>query len=367
MEPVQLSHVPFYAVSAVTGVVPYPTMFVILEIIARTSQSASRRLQVLHMVSLLAKRALRGSSVPASLPVLGAVVSSSKAAAQTHWVCYQSAFWTTILMLAVGGQLIQTAGRMVGHEVAATQIVLGEEQQQQEGEEDSTGRPKQQGQGGGWLEAQRKQQQVAWRQLEVAAQQWLRETCPSLSLDGGQGQQGLQLRCELGEQFWFFLWAGLHLVSQAVGCCTVLALSGRPMGAVISGISKVEKIAQHTLVKAAGVVGVHSGAVLQAMEELQDSEAESLGCFARMVLSMVPMGFCCNNPDCKELGGLSELGLVQGPKGARGVCGGCGLACYCSRACQEKVWGAHRQVCEESECEIWKRKAVRACSVQSHA
>ena len=356
IEPILLSHVPFSAMTAVTGVITYPTVFVILEMIARTTQSASRRLQVLHMINQIAKSAipqdvaLGASSLVALLPILGAAVSCSKAVGQTQWVRHECSLWPIILMLVGAVQLVDAAGRVVvdGGTTTSAYAALGEEQQQQQEGQDSTDQQKQQGQGGGRLGVQSKQQQVAWRHLEAAAQQWLREKWPPLSLDGGCGQQSLELRCELKEQFWFFLWAGLHLVFQAAGCWTVLACSGAPMHSVCGGLLKVEKTLQRTLVKAAGVLGVDSGAVPQAMEELQEGGAESLGSFARMVLSMVPVGFCCSNPDCRELGGLSELGLVQGPEGARGVCGGCGLACYCSRKCQEKVWGAHRQVCEKS-------------------
>ena len=456
VEPVQLSHVPFSAMTAVTGVITYPTVFVILEMIASTTQSASRRLQALHMVNLLARlaisqdTALGASSVPGLLPVLGAVVSSSKAAAQTHWLSDASAVLTSVIMLRAAGHLIQTAGLILenGGKEASACAVLGEEQQEQQQQEegcdkDSTDRRKQQGQGGGKLGVQNKQRQVAWRHLEAAAQQWLRERCPALSLDGGRGQlepssgpehsqgqlhqaegdcimfsnpifnlrntprrggeslgpleelqqeqeeelqqqakeqqlqqqqgaeeqqlehrqqhekqlqsnqeeevrQSLHREHGLQEHFWFLLWAGLHLVCHAAGCCSGKAFPKSMAGSQGRITSAVEKTLQRTLAKAASVLGDQSSVVLQAVEELQDSGAESLRCFARMVLSMVPVGFCCNNPDCRELGGLSELGLVQGPEGARGVCGGCGLACYCSRECQEKVWYAHRNVCMES-------------------
>ena len=333
-------------------------MFIILEMIARTTQSASRRLQVLHLVNLLAKlaishdAALALASVPALLPVLGALVSSSKAAAQTHWLCDESSLWASVLLLTAAAHLIQTAGQFVGEggTTASAYTVLGKEQQQQV-EEVITGRAKQQGQGGGRLEGQSKQQEVAWRHLEVAAQQWLREMCPSLSLVNGQGQQGLELSERgLKDHFWLFLWAGLHLVFQADGCSTDRASIPSSMAAslVRKNISELEKTLQCTLAKAARVIGDKCGAVLKAMEELQDGgDLSLLGSFAWMVSTMVPMGFCCNNPDCSELGGLSELGLVQGPEGARGVCAGCGLACYCSRACQEKVWCAHSNVCKE--------------------
>ena len=348
IEHVQLSHVPFDAMNAVTGVSIYPTVFIILEIIARTTQSASTRLQVLHMVSLLNYPAISNdaalgvSSVPALLPVLGAVVSSSKAAAQTRWLSGESACGTATFVLTVAGQLLQTAGLIVGKGGTTTGAyeVPGEEQQhqqQQEGEEDCTDCHKQQGQGGGRLGAQSKQQ-VAWYHLEAAAQQWLQEMRPSLRLDGGRGQQ---LERWLKEPFWVFLWTGLLLVYHA----TSMAFPWSMQRSLNMATSEVKWNLQQTVGIAADVLGYRSGAVLLAVKELQNSGAESLGSFARMVLSMVPVGFCCNNPDCRELGGLSDLGLVQGLKGARGVCGGCGLACYCSRNCQEKVWSAHRNVC----------------------
>ena len=362
IEPVQMSHVPLSAVSVVTGVIPYPTVFVILEMIARTAQSASTRLQVLHMVNFLAipatkqDTALEVSPVPALLPMLGAVVSSSKAVGQTHWPSNESAFSTSALMLTAAGHLIQTAEQIVGEGGPTTSAyTVGEDRQQQlqqqASEEDSTDQHKQQRPGDRRMGVQSKQQQVAWRHLEAAAQQWLREMRPALRLDGGWGQGGQSLDMEhvhgLKEHFWYLLWAGLHLGCHAADCCTGKALPKIMADALGRVTSEVEKTLQRTLARAAGVLGHDSGAVLQAVKELQDGGAESLGCFARMVLSMVPVGFCCNNPDCRELGGLSELGLVQGPKGARGVCGGCGLACYCSRECQEKVWCAHGNACKQ--------------------
>ena len=44
---------------------------------------------------------------------------------------------------------------------------------------------------------------------------------------------------------------------------------------------------------------------------------------------------CCNNPRCRNLDGVSEMGLVVGRAGARGVCSCCREVCYCSRECQE--------------------------------
>jgi hypothetical protein len=77
-------------------------------------------------------------------------------------------------------------------------------------------------------------------------------------------------------------------------------------------------------------------------------------------MDMMPVSFCCCNPACTSLQGVSELGLVFKAEGAStsssrqegcrpiggGVCSGCGLACYCSRKCQRQHWAAgHKEVC----------------------
>ena len=54
---------------------------------------------------------------------------------------------------------------------------------------------------------------------------------------------------------------------------------------------------------------------------------------------------CCNNPRCRDLGGVSEMGLVVGRAGARGVCSCCREVCYCSRECQEEAWELHKHYC----------------------
>ena len=56
---------------------------------------------------------------------------------------------------------------------------------------------------------------------------------------------------------------------------------------------------------------------------------------------------CCNNPRCMNLGGVSEMGLVVGREGARGLCSGCREVFYCSRECQEEAWVLHRDFCSQ--------------------
>ena len=49
----------------------------------------------------------------------------------------------------------------------------------------------------------------------------------------------------------------------------------------------------------------------------------------------------CNSPDCINVSGLSELGLVSGRSC---LCGGCRVARYCDRACQRSAWKRHKPV-----------------------
>jgi hypothetical protein len=76
------------------------------------------------------------------------------------------------------------------------------------------------------------------------------------------------------------------------------------------------------------------------------------------------ISFCCCNPDCTSLQGVSELGLVlraeryssssQSSRSglprhkvrSKGVCAGCLTSCYCSRECQRQHWDAgHKETC----------------------
>jgi hypothetical protein len=74
-----------------------------------------------------------------------------------------------------------------------------------------------------------------------------------------------------------------------------------------------------------------------------DSCWQLLHSFALRVIDECPVSSSCCNPHCLNMGKLSEWQLVSG-KGC--VCNGCGVARYCSKACQVKMWAKHhRQVC----------------------
>ena len=70
--------------------------------------------------------------------------------------------------------------------------------------------------------------------------------------------------------------------------------------------------------------------------------ASGLRSVGAAVWSLVPQQYCCNNIPCTTLGCVSEADLVSGPAC---VCSGCGIARYCSRACQEMHWALHKPLC----------------------
>jgi hypothetical protein len=65
--------------------------------------------------------------------------------------------------------------------------------------------------------------------------------------------------------------------------------------------------------------------------------AASLQQLAAAVSAQFPVGWCCNNPDCANLTGLSGRDLVSGSS-SKYRCSGCHIASYCSRDCQVRAW-----------------------------
>jgi ATP-dependent RNA helicase DHX37/DHR1 len=53
--------------------------------------------------------------------------------------------------------------------------------------------------------------------------------------------------------------------------------------------------------------------------------------------------YCCNNVECLNLLGCSEVQLVK-KGGSR--CSRCKVARYCSRACQQQHYKLHKSLCK---------------------
>jgi hypothetical protein len=61
------------------------------------------------------------------------------------------------------------------------------------------------------------------------------------------------------------------------------------------------------------------------------------------LLSALAHPYACNNPDCANLSGVSEVRLVTGHSTK---CSGCKTARYCCKACQVQHWKQHKPVCK---------------------
>ena len=103
-----------------------------------------------------------------------------------------------------------------------------------------------------------------------------------------------------------------------------------------------------------GVKGSRLGAVCCRIVNSLEAEGGSrqnayelfsqLSMLSEECLSSIAVGFCCNNVRCRNLNGVSEVGLVVkgGGGGGGGFCQRCRAACYCSRECQEEAWPLHK-------------------------
>ena len=77
-------------------------------------------------------------------------------------------------------------------------------------------------------------------------------------------------------------------------------------------------------------------------------QAKLLSAAALAASAQLPLEFCCNDLACINLKDLSDMTVVMDKGG--GVCKGCGLAAYCSRACQECDWERrHKHVCKRMQ------------------
>ena len=168
-----------------------------------------------------------------------------------------------------------------------------------------------------------------------------------LVVAGGEGSEGKLEGCDL------------DCVKRAVGTCmdklwggeaesfldALVSMVGDPMGrlirkALIPGALQVDEV---DAVYSWGI-STRDEVVLQREVPYGLAMAELRGVLVTVFAICSARG-CCNNPRCINLAGVSEMGLVVGREGARGVCSGCGEVCYCSRECQEEAWELHKHYC----------------------
>jgi hypothetical protein len=85
---------------------------------------------------------------------------------------------------------------------------------------------------------------------------------------------------------------------------------------------------------------------------------------AGSVLASFAIRQACNNPACSNMGGPSEVQLVNGPSTK---CGRCRTARYCGAACQRAAWPQHKAVCKSLEAAAAAAKAATAAAAAAQA
>lgn len=77
-----------------------------------------------------------------------------------------------------------------------------------------------------------------------------------------------------------------------------------------------------------------------SMEKQLQACWQQLQELATAVVDEFPVRIFCGNPDCFNMAKLSEWQLVAGKSC---ICSGCGVARYCSKGCQVKMWPTHHK------------------------
>jgi hypothetical protein len=72
----------------------------------------------------------------------------------------------------------------------------------------------------------------------------------------------------------------------------------------------------------------------------------------------------CGHIGCRNLGGPSDAGMVTGCRGV--VCGGCGVARFCSPDCASKAWPAHSKACGRLAAALGRTGARSSSNIGSH-
>jgi hypothetical protein len=146
------------------------------------------------------------------------------------------------------------------------------------------------------------------------------------SLRGGSSGSTLVVSVLKVCQVWL---SGPSTSAQLTAAGYHLELLGSHLEAALRAVSAFEQ--QHAT---AADHGASAEAVLQLVQALRA---------LRGALSTLAISSACNNPTCSNVSGPSEAGLV---KGSSSACGGCRVARYCCKACQNQHWKLHKPVCK---------------------
>jgi len=129
------------------------------------------------------------------------------------------------------------------------------------------------------------------------------------------------------------------LASASLLCSITRMLSDAlpPDGVKIEGREALLQELQQLSAAAMDAINTRQATAAPLVALVKQLRVTGLACCSHPVAPM------CNNPNCGYIHGDTELRLVTGKSC---MCGGCRVAHYCCRACQQEHWEMHKPACK---------------------
>ena len=357
-----ISWVPLALLKATPGIQTNPLMLILLELLVRQSTIKTPQvLQVLHFLTILTQssrcsRMLAIAPLPSAVALVGAIVSSSKAARQAQ-CCGSQVEAMVQLLVEVAKHTLQLVYLMQssssdsgGSNAGLVGGVLGHSGALSGTSADSVAPASAAADGGRPLQQKQQQQQQQGgagigRVEGCSALMWA--ACHHLQSAEAMGKDVELEGClqqdvkEVKQLLEALEVRGVYSQGSHTASTSSSSSSSTQMGLSTSkGSRKVGTSSE-------GPSNCSSSTTTTCSDDLRPDQsagskpplADCLEATGRVMASLI-QSWCCSNPQCGSLHGPTELGTALA-----GVCEGCKSVAYCSRGCQELHWPQHRRKC----------------------
>ena len=362
----QIHRLPLALVKPTAGIQTDPLVYVLLELLVRPCSQSTVVVQILHLMSLLTQPSrccsmLAVAPLPSAVSLVGALVSSSKAARQAQ-CCGSQVKAMARLLLEVAKHTLQLVDLMqssnsgsgggnagvVGDEVGDSGLALDVPAA-------SADNPAAAAAGGGLpLQEQQQQQGVLGTGREERRSALIWAACHLVQSAEAVGKDVELGGCLLQDA------EEVKQLLQALQVNGVCSEGSRPASSSSSSSnsssstrrcrctskrnSKLNTSSERSCSSATCTSNTCPGTLEPNHSACSKGPwAECAAELAGKVMASLSQSWCCSSPQCGTLQGPSELGMVLA-----GVCGGCKSVAYCSRRCQELHWPQHRKNCMDS-------------------